>query len=269
MSTWTKKEFSYPPLGSLNLHYMGKKERFFNHSYGPHTINSCLLVFVLEGAAKFRIRGKEVDVRENDFYVMFPWEDMSYVTEPDMPWTIQWIVAEGEQLETLLQMVNITPEHPVLPIRRPDRLKLIYDNLFEKTNRIDLPAKMECLSLLYDLFSLLASESTAASKNPHVCRALDYIHAHYHEDLNISQLAQMLHLNNNYFTKLFKQEMGVTPIRYIQTMRFEKAQHLLKYTHLTVTEIGRQVGIDDTLYFSRGFKAFAGCSPSEYRKKVR
>lgn len=269
MNTWTKKDFTNPALGNLNLHYMGKKENYYHHRYGPHTLNTYLLVFVLEGAGRFRIQGRDVTVEKNCFYVMFPQGDMSYVTDPDKPWSIQWIVAEGRQLEQLLQLLQITPEDPVVPVRRPDRVKLIYDNLFEKTNRIDLPAKMECLSLLYDLFSLLASERTAASQNPHVNKALEYIHTNYHRDIQVQELADSLHLNGNYLTKLFKQEMGITPIRYIQTMRFEKARHLLKYTHLTVAEVARQVGISDTLYFSRGFKAFCGCSPSEYRKKVR
>jgi len=269
MKTWTKKDFSHSALGSLNLHYMGKKEGYYNHRYGPHTLDTYLLVFVQEGSARFRIREREVRVEKNTFYVMFPQGDMAYVTDPESPWSIQWIVAEGEQLEMLLQLLQITREDPVLPIRKPDRLKMIYDDLFEKVNRIDLAAKMECLSLLYDLFSLLAQERTAASKNPHVCRALEYIHANYARELNVQELAEQAHLNSNYFTKLFRQEMGITPIRYIQTLRFEKAQHLLKYTHLTVSEVARQVGIDDTLYFSRGFKAFCGCSPSDYRKKVR
>lgn len=269
MNTWTKKDFTNPALGNLNLHYMGKKEGYRNHRYGPHQLNTYLLVFVLEGSGQFRIGNREVTVKKDDFYVMFPYGDMSYVTDPEEPWSIQWIVAEGEQMEQLLALMQITPQDPVVPVSRPDRVKLIYENLFEKTARIDLPAKMECLSLLYDLFSLLASERTAASRNPHVRRALEYIHANYHRDIQVQTLADQLHLNSNYLTKLFKQELGITPIRYIQTMRFEKARHLLKYTHLTVAEVARQVGIDDTLYFSRGFRAFCGCSPSQYRKKVR
>lgn len=269
MNTWTKKDFPDPAPGSLNLHYMGKKENYYHHRYGPHELNTYLLVFVLEGSGTFRIRDREVQVGKDDFYVMFPWADMSYVTDLAKPWSIQWIVAEGAQMEAMLRLLRITPEDPVVSISRPDRVKLIYDNLFEKTTRIDLPAKMECLSLLYDLFSLLAQERTAASKNPHVTRALEYIHSNYNRDIQIPELAGLVHLNSNYFTKLFKQEMGVTPIRYIQSVRFEKARHLLKYTHLTVAEIAHQVGIDDTLYFSRGFKAFCGCSPSDYRKKAR
>ena len=79
-------------------------------------------------------------------------------------------------MEAMLQLLQITRENPVVHIRRPDRIKLIYDNLFEKATRIDLPAKMECLSLLYDLFSLLAQERTAASQNPHITKVLEYIH---------------------------------------------------------------------------------------------
>ena len=269
MNAWIKKEFPDPAPGGLNLHYMGKKENYYHHRYGPHELNTYLLVFVLEGFGSFRIQGREVEVGSNSFYVMFPQADMSYVTDPDKPWSIQWIVAEGEQMEAMLQLLQITRENPVVHIRRPDRIKLIYDNLFEKATRIDLPAKMECLSLLYDLFSLLAQERTAASQNPHITKVLEYIHTNYNRDIQIPELSELVHLNSNYFTKLFKQEMGITPIRYIQSLRFEKARHLLKYTHLTVAEIARQVGIDDTLYFSRGFKAFCGCSPSDYRKKAR
>lgn len=267
MTPWTKKDFAYSALGNLNLYYMGKKEGFLNHSYGPHRLDTYLLILVLEGSADFQICGRPVHVQKNSFYVMYPQSDMFYTTTPDQPWSIQWIVAGGEQMESILSMLHLTRENPVLPISRPDKLKRIYADLFEKVNRADLSAKMECLSLLYEVFAQLAAESETASHNPHVCQALEYISTHYQNPFSIQELSDCLHLDSNYFSRLFRREMGISPVKYIRRIRFEKACHLLKYTTLSVSRIAQETGFPDTLYFSRAFKQSCGCSPSDYREK--
>ena len=103
----------------------------------------------------------------------------------------------------------------------------------------------------------------------HISKALDYISAHYTENLSIPDIAEYLHLSSNYFTKLFKQETGMTPVQYIASLRYEKAAHLLRYTDMPISAISQAVGFDDTLYFSRFFREYAGRSPSAFRKADR
>ena len=66
---------------------------------------------------------------------------------------------------------------------------------------------------------------------------------------------------------LFKEELGMTPLAYQQTLRIKDAMSALISSRQNVTEIAEQTGYKDPLYFSRVFKKLVGLSPSEYRKQ--
>lgn len=73
----------------------------------------------------------------------------------------------------------------------------------------------------------------------------------------------------DYLRKLFKKEVGITPLEYLTQMRMKKAEMMLSAvwsSDYTVTEIGQLCGFDDALYFSRVFKKNFGCSPTAFAK---
>jgi len=64
-----------------------------------------------------------------------------------------------------------------------------------------------------------------------------------------------------------EKQIGITPMKYILSIRISNAQHLLETTSYHVNEIADIIGYDDPLYFSRLFRKQVGFSPSEYRRK--
>ena len=96
-----------------------------------------------------------------------------------------------------------------------------------------------------------------------------YIQEHYAENLNIKELAEMLNANEYYLSHAFKKITHYSPQQYISRRRIGKAQCLLIYTSLPLTEISARVGYEDSNYFSRVFKKIIGMSPNLYRKKWR
>ena len=78
--------------------------------------------------------------------------------------------------------------------------------------------------------------------------------------------------NYDYLRKLFQKEMGLTPLKYMTDLRMKKAKSMLaaawarKYS---VSEVAESCGFSDALYFSRVFKKYYGCSPSEFVKQRR
>lgn len=66
---------------------------------------------------------------------------------------------------------------------------------------------------------------------------------------------------------LFKEEIGMTPLAYQQTLRIKDTMSALISTRQSINEIAAQVGYENPLYFSRVFKKLVGVSPREYRKQ--
>lgn len=96
---------------------------------------------------------------------------------------------------------------------------------------------------------------------------LTYISEHLSEPVNLTKLARMANLSPTYFSNLFSQLMGISPLQYINKRRVEESQRLLLSTDDTLYKIARVAGFTDEYYFSRVFKKIIGVSPDHYRKQ--
>ncbi|MFB9331143.1 response regulator [Paenibacillus aurantiacus] len=120
-------------------------------------------------------------------------------------------------------------------------------------------------TLVQAILGSLQEAETKAEYSPHVAAALDYVKAHYQEELSLKTLSQKLGLHPNYLGQLFQQEAGTSFSDYVNQYRVERATQLLLYTDKKTAEIAAEVGYWDTSYFYRQFKKYAGVSPTELR----
>jgi AraC family transcriptional activator of mtrCDE len=87
-------------------------------------------------------------------------------------------------------------------------------------------------------------------------------------DWTTEELAKEINLCKSQFVQLFQKEIGISPIKYIRQLRFEKAKELLETTFLSVKEISFSVGFNDQSHFVRDFKKKYGLTPTEFRKSL-
>lgn len=99
-----------------------------------------------------------------------------------------------------------------------------------------------------------------------VRQAMVYIQKHYSDMISRQDLAQHVNISEDYLTYCFRQELGTTPIKYIQRYRVNQAKALLKNSQKTITEIALDVGFSDSGYFSRIFHRETGLSPDQFRR---
>lgn len=96
---------------------------------------------------------------------------------------------------------------------------------------------------------------------------LNYIEKNYFKKLTLEELAGKSFYNPTYYSSIFKECFGVSPMQYIHKKRLEKSMELLKTTDDTVEKIVISVGYTDKKHFYAIFKEAAGMTPGEYRKK--
>ena len=94
-----------------------------------------------------------------------------------------------------------------------------------------------------------------------------YIDLNYSDNITLQTLADISHLSKYYISHSFKEEIGQSPIDYLNTQRIENAKILLESTNYSITEIARFAGFSSQSFFSQRFKEFIGQSPSHYRKQ--
>lgn len=91
----------------------------------------------------------------------------------------------------------------------------------------------------------------------------------YMEPWSLDAMAGFCCLGSDYFSHVFKRETGMPPIRYLNSLRVEKAKELLALEGLSVSAAAFLTGFKDPLYFSRVFKRITGVSPEGWRKEVK
>ena len=78
--------------------------------------------------------------------------------------------------------------------------------------------------------------------------------------------ADYVGISETHLRRIFKQDFNISPIKYINCLKLDKAKNMLQSSNYTINEIALSVGYDDPYYFSRVFKRETGLSPSEYKK---
>lgn len=101
--------------------------------------------------------------------------------------------------------------------------------------------------------------------SPIVQKAINCIHLNIANNISLKDIAQTLEITPNHLARLFSKETGKTVVEYINHARVTMAANRLKQSRDSVAEIAAAVGFADTNYFSRMFKKYIGCSPSDYR----
>ena len=131
----------------------------------------------------------------------------------------------------------------------------------------------DVLSRLSELWSLIlknippenmVSENITSSRTK---TFLEYIEAHYAEDVSIEEIAKSANVSKSECLRCFKTALQTTPYRYLMDYRLSKASALLKETNLSINEIAIRSGFNGQSYFAKCFKEKMNCSPSQYRLK--
>ncbi len=104
------------------------------------------------------------------------------------------------------------------------------------------------------------------SKLNRVNETIKYMGSNYDKPLSTKTLAAAVHLSEGYFCQIFKEVTGKTAMEYLNHLRVDKAEKMLKKTEMTVTEIAYCCGFEDANYFSRIFKKIKGMSPLSARQ---
>ena len=95
--------------------------------------------------------------------------------------------------------------------------------------------------------------------------SLQYIELHLSDKLRLSNVAEFVHISPTYFSKQFKDKLGMNFIEHLSKRRIETAKLLLRYTSLSILEVSQTVGYNESNYFSRVFKEATKTSPRDYR----
>lgn len=97
--------------------------------------------------------------------------------------------------------------------------------------------------------------------------AVAYLHQHYTRAISRWELAQAVGVSEDYLSRVFNREIGLSPWEYLNRYRIYQAKALLRQTNDRISSVAQQVGFQDQRYFSRVFRKITGVGPKEFRER--
>lgn len=130
--------------------------------------------------------------------------------------------------------------------------------------------KLSINKVLADLEAKSASEYPFVMKETEtdvMKKSIAFINANYKEKIDLQDISRHIHLNAQYFSRIFKKEMGISCIDYLNQIRISNSCKLLCNTTYPIYRIAIESGFTDASYFSRVFTKQLKETPMEYRRK--
>jgi len=149
-----------------------------------------------------------------------------------------------------------------------DSLFLEIDEAHKEIRPMSEQLAMNLLERLLIRCYEITSLADNAPMDHRILEACQILSASLAAEISIESLAEQVFLSPSRLAHLFREQVGVSIVRWREDQRIIRAKLLLQTTPMPVAVIGQQVGYDDQLYFSPVFKKRVGVSPSEYRKSA-
>lgn len=151
-----------------------------------------------------------------------------------------------------------------------ERLKRVVESLVEiLADEYDKKPLVE-IGIIYCIFDILFSNfckktGVIYKQNKGFGKILEFINNHYTERCTSKEISAMFGYNETYFCRRFREVTGITFSKYVQALRMEYAQKLLKNSKDDINIVAWKCGFSDLSYFSNCFKKLFGFTPTEFR----
>lgn len=217
------------------------------------------------GTGTLEIDGNVYDIKENTGFFLPKNVVHKYYSKSDV-WLLDWIEFSGVDFENIKSNLGI-PEFGVYYGINSDA---IHHKIVELVNLYRKRPSQKILrgsALGYEILVNITLEIQNQSRQKsRLTPVIDYINNNFEKILSLQDMADIINVTPNHLCALFKSEMKMRPVEYINNIRINNAKHMLKEeNNLKICEIAKKCGFENDNYFREVFHRECGLSPREYR----
>ena len=245
----------------------GVAQTFPNHFHNDYVIG-----LMEQGARSLRCQNREYELHAGDLLLLNPRDSHYCVSRDGGAFDYRAINIRPERMARAATELtggtlaphfsqNVVPQSP---------LKETFCALCDAIERRAPPLEREeafyfFMEPLLRAYSQAVAEVAALPVDERVASLCAYMEAHFEKQITLDKLAAMSGLGKSYLLRSFTRQMGVSPYRYLQTVRLEHAKRLLEQGYSPV-EAAYMTGFSDQSHFTNQFRTFIGLTPGQYQR---
>jgi len=227
-------------------------------------------VYIEEGQGIFITKNHgKYTVGPGDIMLLFPEEPHVYFSRQQ--WKTKWIVWGGPEADIIREIGYVLSSHPVIP----DKLGL-FNQAFEKLIPIITQEnigvvflrKNIILEMICGLYSYLQIKGEQTYQSKVMQEVVLFIKANFIKPLSVSELALQFNMSVTHFRRLFRHYTGISPSRFITSLRISEAKWLLSQ-QINIKEVAFYVGYTNIFYFMRVFKKMTGTTAGRFTETIK
>lgn len=245
------------------------------HSFGPTKKQHYLFHYIISGKGTFYAteEQKNYQLSAGQGFLISPDMICSYEADKDDPWTYIWIEFDGLKTDHYLKKAGLSKAQPIFNQQTEAHASPVYSEM-KSLLAAHKSGSARMIGHLYLFISELIEHSLTKNaghydkaKEFYIREAINFIEKNYQNPISVADLAQQCNLNRHYFTRLFKEQMHISPQQFIIQYRLSQSCELLKNTHKNLQEIAEEVGYSNQFNYSTAFKRYYKLSPHKWRQE--
>lgn len=253
-------------LGVEVYHFQGMVQAFPSHFHDYY------LLGLMEGGERLvTCNGEECPIGPGDIMLFSPGDVHSCVQADGGVLDYRGICLEGETVERLMKELTGTASRPVFYPKilrgNPELGQSLarLHSLFQ-TGEKDFGREEELLLTFGQLLAYCGQREAgeAPACREEVRRVCGYLETHYAQPIRLEELARTAGLSQSALLRAFTKERGISPYRYLETVRINRARVLLEQG-VTTAQTALETGFSDQSHFGRFFTRLTGVTPGTYR----
>ena len=242
-----------------------------------HFHNEYELIYIRQGEKIFYTKGRSLNITEGD--VVFVNRRVPHKTKTPAGYCGTLLqFNEGYSFESGCLTGLLPADKAVVVLKKGTEANLQIRSLFEKISdeyrkeekgyELYIKSYVSLLSACLYRFGITENkrDSNELKAVERVLPALRYISENYSKQITLEEVSCILSVDKAHFCRLFKKAMNVSFTDYLNFVRLNHAEELLRKTDMSVSEIAYEVGILSSSYFAEIFKKFNSITPTQYRK---
>ena len=274
-------------LEPLDVFYVGERHKTY-FDYPAHCHEEFEINFVENAAGVVRTIGDSRETIGNLDLVLMTGSKLSHVWEqatcPEhemyeitihiAPDTFHGALIDKRALASIRRMLDRAQRGLAFPeaaiqIVREDIVNLAHstDSFASVIRLLNLLYRLSLVKDAKELSSSSFIDAEDSNEDDRIRQVKNFVATNYMNDIHLQELADIVCMSAESFSRFFRHRTGRTPNRYIIDYRLGVAARMLLNTKLSVSEIGFSCGFNTLSHFNRLFRESKGCTPSEFRER--
>ena len=270
--TAERHEVEFCPGHGLRVCQCGWQKCDANHHCGPRFYQHYSMTFILKGRGRYTVDEETHELKAGEGFAIFPGKRTYYIADAKEPWEYIYVIFYGMDAGIVLETVGLGERN--LSFAYPDSDEFL--KLLQSMHQASKGGEAQGFDVL-GYFLLVISHliragnsqrDLSAPQEQYVRKAIAYMQANYTYDISVSEVASYVGIERSYLYKLFRNQVGQSPVQWLTNHRLEEGHKLLESSDFSVTDIAHSLGFFDVSHFSHAYRRKYGCTPTQYRKST-